>query len=480
MNCEDAHLLINALVDGEISEADHSAIEDHFSACSECQATSEAIRLADEELARAFEPGRNAVQNIADNVICSLEAEPEATSIESDVYTTRVIRRADWRSVALALVIGFVLALVIFPPRSPGTAPDSFERLARPDVPPPSVPETLTPTMPQATPQIATLVARTGNVDFDTGSTGWSAAPLANFQCPSASKVRTSEGACCELVTTDGAVIRMNGDTEVLLRSPREVELQRGQVFCRTTGSSEIEVFSCEASAAEQSPSNVTWSVAGSGAGFLTEVSSKGEGRVISVPGSSVDVKTPSGQHQLRPGEGARIVDGKVSPSRDIGDSLLSASWIHPLLTKKGHGDPELNERVDELLARIGHSKMSMLYEREIRSLGEYCVLPLIRYVQSPISQNDPGRRASAMAIVADLAPSVLLSELLPLLQDDSPEVRYQAARALFRLTGETQGLRPEDWRRPLIDGNPAIELWARWWDRNRSRFPAFQASVTD
>lgn len=480
MKCEDAHLLINALVDEEIAEADRTALEEHFSTCSECQGMSEAIRLADEELMQAFVPGRDAAQKIADNVIGLLDAGPEAASVESEVHAPRVIRRADWRSVALALVIGFALALVIFPPRSPAPSPDSFERLARPDVPQPGEPETLAPAIPQATAQIATLVARTGDVEFDTGSTGWSAAPLANFQCPSASKVRTSEGACCELVTADGAVIRMNGDTEVLLRSPREVELQRGQVFCRTTGSSEIEVFSCEPSVAEQSPGKFAWSAAGSGAGFLTEVSPKGEGRVISAPGSSVDVRTPSGQHQLRPGEGVRIVGGKVSTSRDVGDSLLSASWIHPLLAKKGHGDPELNERVDELLARIGHSKMSMLYEREIRSLGEYCVLPLIRYVQSPISQNDPGRRASAMAIIADLAPSVLLGELLPLLQDGSPEVRYQTARVLFRLTGETQGVRPEDWRRPLTDDNPAIELWARWWDRNRNRFPSFKASPAD
>lgn len=468
MNCESALPLINAMIDREIEDGDRIALDAHLSSCADCQAAADALRITDANLTRALQSGRDSARSIVDSVTSSLE-----TDIATSQAVTEV-RAVDWRSLALALVAGFLLALVIFPPASHQQDSEQRRPVAQPDPSGPnpdpgrSSPHTLA--------RIATVVASTGDVEIYSDKGDWSAVPLTAFPCSPDSRVRTSKGSLAELVTTDGAIIQMNGETEVRLRSPREVELQKGQVFCRAPDDVSIEVFSCEAPSS--APDRTTaWSAAGSGSGFLTALSPEGNGEVVSSAGSSVDVKTTSGRHQLKPGESASIVNGKVDQAGPTQNALLAASWIHPLLAEKGHDHPELNQRVDELLARLGRNKMSMLYEREIRSLGEYCVLPLIRYVQSPISRKEPGRRGSAIAIVADLAPSIAIGELLPLLRDESPEVRYQTARALLRLTGETHGRSPAAWREPVARCQETIDAWAAWWLQKQSRYPASRAT---
>ena len=513
MKCEDALPLINAWVDREIADEDRVALESHFGACEDCQAIADELRLADSDLTRAFESDRDAARDVASAVISSLpsllppaggeggrrpdeggvEGEANAVSPESSspspalrapsppqgregtVLAREESRPVDWRSLAMAVVVGFLLALVIFPPsahQNPGppteTAGEEVER-------PKPGPDSESP-RDNGFSRIATLVAATGDVQFASGTGSWRDASTPLIQCPSDGKVRTAKGARAELVTSDGAVIRMNGDTEVTLKSSREVELQKGQVFCRAPDDVGIEVFSCErpSSPSTQPPTQkVSWAASGSGKGFLSSVSPEGAGQVVTPPGSTVSLKTESGRHELKSGQSATIINGQVQPG-GLGDPLLAASWIHPLLIRKGHNDPELKERVDELLAQIGHNKMSMLYEREIRSLGEHCVLPLIRYVQSPISMKEPGRRGSAMSIVADLAPSLVIEDLISLLKDESPEVRYQAAGALFRLTGETLERSPDDWRKPLSECQETIETWSAWWQTNRGRFPRY------
>lgn len=472
MKCEAALPLINSLVDREIVEVDRNALEGHLSSCSECRATMNAVRLADAELNLAFQPDREAARQVADNVIRLLE--PETIPAQHGVTDDR---RVDWRSLALALVAGFLLALIIFPPSSHQPRPEQHAPIVKSVSPSLKRFETLEPEDQKQPARVAKLVAWTGDVQLDSGDGDWNAVSLNAFRCPSDSRIRTSKGAVCELLTSDGAVIRMNGETEVKLRSPLEIELQKGQVFCQTPDDASIEVYSSESSASELLPQKNAWSACGSGTGFLATLSTKGEGSVTSWPGCSVDVRTESSQHRLKPGESANIVNGKVEQSGPAYDALIVASWIHPLLMQKGHDDPELNRRVDELLARIGHSKMSMLYEREIRSLGEYCVLPLIRYVQSPISQHEPGRRANAMSIAADLAPTVLIGELLPLLRDDSPEIRFQTAQALLRLTKETHGRRPAEWRKPIDETTMTADRWTTWWQLNRDRYPAFKTT---
>ena len=479
MNCDQTRVLIDSWIDHEIAEDARTALESHLATCPDCQEIADAVRVADADLAAAFQPGREAARRVSQEVAQSLRA---LGNDQRRAASTMPVRPAgespsstNWLSLALALVIGFVLALVIFPPASPQQNPLPPEQIARPGNPPEIREPGSEAPRERAPLQVATLVAYTGEVEFDFGTGDWTSSTDTEVGCPSDGKVRTSKNSLCELVTSDGAVVRMDVDTEVRFRSPRELELQRGKLFCRSPDGVPIAVTSCEATEQPPVPQKPTWSATGTGTEFIASKASGGSG-CVTPSKANVAVETSLGRHEIQAGESAIIVNGQVDRTRHDDEPLLSASWIHPLLTRKGHRDPELRQRVDELLAQIGHSKATNLYEHELRSLGEYCVLPLIRYVQSPISHEDPSRRLLAMRVVSDLVPAVALGELLPLLSDDNADVRYQTARALQRLTGMTHGRAPDQWREPIRNCASTIERWTRWWDANRDRLPALPA----
>jgi hypothetical protein len=174
---------------------------------------------------------------------------------------------------------------------------------------------------------------------------------------------------------------------------------------------------------------------------------------------------------QLKPSETATITRERIDQVRSS-DRLMAASWMQPLLILKGHADPELAGRVDDLLARVGESKVSNLYEEEIRRLGEYGALPLLRYVESPRSSTETARRLVAMRIASDLAPPWAIGDLIGLLKHPDADVRCLSAAALERLTQQNQGVATETWRGTSAKWTPALVAWQNWWKQNRDRYP--------
>ena len=120
-------------------------------------------------------------------------------------------------------------------------------------------------------------------------------------------------------------------------------------------------------------------------------------------------------------------------------------------------------ERVNEMLAMLGRTKMAHLYEYEMRSLGDHCVLPLTRFVQSPQSNDDIYRRREAARIASDLASPAYIPAMIELLDDADPDVRVVAARALLRLTGSTRGFDEAYWRAADLEaGRASWRAWSR------------------
>jgi len=66
MTCESATNLISCRIDGEISAADQSALDEHLSTCPACRATMDVLSAQDSDLTRAFAPRRNAASAVAD------------------------------------------------------------------------------------------------------------------------------------------------------------------------------------------------------------------------------------------------------------------------------------------------------------------------------------------------------------------------------------------------------------------------------
>jgi HEAT repeat protein len=119
---------------------------------------------------------------------------------------------------------------------------------------------------------------------------------------------------------------------------------------------------------------------------------------------------------------------------------------------------------------------MWYLAAEEVRHLGDHCVIPLTRYIQSDRSKtNDSERmkRREAARIVGDVATTWAIPELINLLADEDGDVRYPAARALQRLTGQNLGRPPEQWRdQPLMTCAPTLTQWHAWWQKNQSNYP--------
>jgi hypothetical protein len=434
MNCEAVWNLISAEMDGELQADDKPGLEAHLAECAACRSLTEGFQLQDADLRRAFVSRRRAALEVADNVSSELRAARKKTVGWKNLF-----------GLAAAACLGFGLATLLLPPKV-AVPPEA-----------PVVQIVAPPVAPAKVEPLAQLSRATGKIQMRlSGKDEWQAMETGAAIQPGTT-VRTEPEALCELHTSDGSEVRLNEGAEVLFQTNRTLRLVRGQM----------------------------WStVARAEAPFTVEVPEA----TVTALGTKFDLLCKPAETTLTVVEGATRVEGKGSNAivrggyslkikgGDLGkagrsDVLFATNWVHKLLVLKGEENEELAGRVNELLAWIGEGKMKFLVEKEIRELGPSCAKPLLSYIQSGLSRDDRERREGAASILADLAPKPLVHDLILLLQDNDPKVRGSAAKALLRLTGETQGRTPAEWEsQPWESGVPAFEKWLTWSEKNQAR----------
>jgi hypothetical protein len=329
---------------------------------------------------------------------------------------------------------------------------------------------------PTPAPPVAQLVVSTGEVAVRPAvGDAWDAVqPLETepVSCWSGTAVRTERGVRCEFQTKQGCVVRLNDSSEVVFESATRLQLKQGQVWCSAPPGVVMEVAAAPADPAAAKPRSA-WRFHCPDAGSLTStIQPGGEVRLTAALGA-VEVHCGMESRRVPSGQTVKLASEGFAAQPEYDDALLAAAWMDPLLVRKGPTNPELVSRVNGLLAQIGRAKSSYLYEQELRALGEHCVLPLLRFVQTPMASDEQGQRRMAMRIVADLAPSWAVGDLIPLLADNDDEVRFEAAAALRRLTGHDQGREPKAWRGSWTDCTPTYSAWQTWWRDNQARYPA-------
>jgi|GEM_PF-1610985 len=469
MECSHAKNLINARLDGEMSAdssllTERAELDRHLASCPVCAEQLAAMRELDSELRAGFAGRRAQATQFADRMAqrflmreSPTEVPAEATRAPSSIAAPAPSSSFDARRLAswlVAMAAGFLLAVLIFRPWQQETL---------------AVPE---PVKSREHDSVARLVVATGDVSIRTSPKGaWTSfSALAPFTCPSGASVRTEPGVRCELQTANGSVVRMNDNSQVTVVSPSKLELDRGQVWCFAPEDKPMVVSSPAPAPAALEPTS--WSFGcRSDASLVSSVDGKGQIRLTAARGP-VEVHSGGSRQNVPPGKTVTLAGGEFAEVPHHEDALLAARWIDSLLVRKSPADPELLARVDSLLAQIGEAKASYLYEQELRALGEHCVLPLLRYVQSPGSADATRQRHKAMRIASDLAPLWAVGELIPLLADRDGDVRFEAAGALRRLTGESQGREPADWRSPWENCTPTFTAWQSWWKANEQRYP--------
>jgi ferric-dicitrate binding protein FerR (iron transport regulator) len=429
MDCAEALMLANARWDGEsISAEEETALEAHLATCSECRAASDSLPAQDAELLRAFAPLRASSAQVASRVIAAL-----------DPVQSLPARRTLWPLVLTAAAAGYLLAIFTWPGK---------EQAARPEV-------------ATAPPAVARLAVATGPVEFlPPKQLNWYTCPTATELAPGAA-VRTDAGARCEVSTSDGSQVRLNGDSQAHFAGTRQVSLERGELWSQVAESSAPFKLSA--------PDAKVMSQEGS-----INLSCQPGQTVVTVVQGSARVESGRQSATLQAGQSAQVVAGQLSPLERRGDPLLATAWINELLAAKGPDDPEFAARINDILAQLGQAKLSHLYEEEIRRLGDSGVLPIVRFIESPRSAGNASLRARAASIVADVAQPRSIPLLIELLADDNPRVRSQAARGLSRLTARDFGRSPSEWEtESWASCATTYQAWQDWWKKNRLHYPS-------
>lgn len=439
MHCEEIQLKLNARTDGELSEEEIAAVDVHLVECSQCRLAADTVVAIDADLRRAFSARRQAAAQVAERTLDRLGALPVAPPSSMRGRRARIA----WGQVLVGLVLGFLLALVL---------PASWRR-----------PEGgSTSALP-----VARLAVASGPVEVKEATQG------NFFLCPTDASiaphsiVRTGSDARCEIALDQGHALGLDRDTEVTLREQGNVEVKRGRVWSTSQ------------------PNQRDFQIQSRGTTFVA----KGPAQLalacdppavsLTVVAGAVNVRTDGDSTDVGPGRHVRIVDGKLREDPNC-DPLLETAWVNRVLALRGSEDPELAGRVNRLLANIGAAKLSLLYEDELRRLGDDGVAPLLAYLASTKVMPNGVQRTVAARIAADVARTRWIPDWIELLTDANAEVRYHAARALERLTGRDQGCSAPAWRSQSWDQLAgAFQRWLSWWAENRDYYPAARRDLS-
>ena len=157
--------------------------------------------------------------------------------------------------------------------------------------------------------------------------------------CPTGSSVKTGPRVQCELVTSDGCVIRLNAETEISVKSANTIEVKRGQIWCRAQDKVPVRVIAPAVTASPRQPPVSPWSAACPTQSCMTTTVLQ-YGAVTGLPASTMDEA---------PNYGAKAWRNAVprsTPGDAGGRSMTSAILIH----SKPDGERELRE-----VARFGN-----------------------------------------------------------------------------------------------------------------------------
>jgi hypothetical protein len=472
MNCQQAQALISSDLDGQLAPNERGELDAHLAACAACRELRSALRQQDEALQRAFAPRRQAAAALADRTINhlratrlaarELEADPAAPPAGSRPRTTI---RLPWVPMMFSAAAGFLIAALIFRPWQradlPGSpiaaGPHRQQEPTQPQAPVPAIEQ------PATTASLAQLAYSGGTIEMLRPDAEQWQRMQTGEAIAAGTRVRTGPLGRCEFRTQEGSLVRLNTATELVFHTNRTLELAGGQIW--TSVEEHEQPFEVRV---PQAAATVT------ALGTKFDILSRAAEAVLTVLEGSTRVEGKGWQEIVEHGQRAKIVEGTIAETSPVRNLLVATSWVYEILKMKGPENPELAEVMNDLFAQIGEGKMQYMAEKEILQLGDHCVLPLTRFIQSERSRDDQARRVGAARILAKIAQPWSVPDLIDLLGDREGHVRYHAAKALERLTdGVTHGVSADQWRDwPADQREPVMQRWRTWWEQNQEQFP--------
>ena len=443
MQCEEFLNQLNARADGELPAENAAGLDTHLAECTQCRAAAEGLQTIDAELRHAFVSRREAAARLAETTAALVRATAEAPSFVAPVVAPAP--RLAWGQALVAVAAGFLLAVALFRPWQMKSI----------------TPDMLAPTEPVAHLAIASGPVEVRPISQVNYFTCPKDGPIAQDSC-----VRTGPSAKCEISLNDGSALRLDCNTEVKLLKPGVVEVKCGRL-CSSgkSGQKGLEIQAAGGTIVAKPAAQLSYACEPHGA------------RLIVIDGEA-DVRSGQKSVEVGAGKQVRIVQGKLEEPEWC-DPSLETAWVNSLLALRSSEHPELVARVNQLLANVGAAKLSLMYEDELRRLGDDGVPPLLAYLASTRDTPNVAERVTAARIVADVAQSRRIPDLIALLTDATAQVRSNAARGLERLTGRDQGFKAQEWQtQSWITCEGPHTKWLNWWAANRDHYPTARRDI--
>jgi ferric-dicitrate binding protein FerR (iron transport regulator) len=400
MNCESLPLLMNATLDDELSPEERAEMQQHLKECPACQAHWAQLQGLHDQLTEALVPP---------------SAEPAIN---------RIVGMIQPRSIANPRR-----------PRNPSTRNSSFALVA--------VVCTLLLAVvtvfqwSTATPAVAEIALSTGTIDFKPANArDWiEMTNQTRVSLPALTRVRTRSQSLCEIRTRSDAIVRLNQDSELVMHRSEKVELVAGELWCRAPVSTGMLI--CASSSPNQSPGVNVFSCPSS-----TETQWRALPNqvltALDAAATPVEIHLPQATCTIQPGESLTFAGGQPRADQARRSNPLQAtSWQLPLLALRDPLDSELQDRLTRMLSLVGQSKVSYLYEDQIRKLGPAGAVPLLAYVRSAESRRQPELRSRAMQLAVETAGDSSQSDFEFLISDKNPQIQMLSRQALERLKSE-------------------------------------------
>ncbi len=121
MHCDQALDLISAQIDNEISAEDRACLDEHLGLCPTCRASLEAYQLQDRDLDLLFEPRRQAVQALVEQVNARLDTVAATSAKWRPAHGWRPVALFWAAAAALAIGLPLLWRLHTAIPRARGT-----------------------------------------------------------------------------------------------------------------------------------------------------------------------------------------------------------------------------------------------------------------------------------------------------------------------------------------------------------------------
>ncbi len=286
-------------------------------------------------------------------------------------------------------------------------------------------------------------------------------APLAaGADLEAGTALRTGAGIRAALDLADGGELRLDENTELTLEQPRKISIKHGRLWIRITPG--------EPFAVRNEYATLTSTECVADMTFTPRVPNTDQQAMTVVyvfEGKSL-VASRKYTQDVTTGYWCTLLGGQLNTPDPMGDPFLPTLWLHPLLRERGPAAArETDRRVRGLLSRLARQADKDPYEAALKSLGEPSFAFLGSYLASPSNPSDLARRNAAARVMGEAATLKSAALLLPLLGNETPDVRVVAARGLARLGGGDLGRNDAYWKGE--DRAAGIKAWEEWIAKN-------------